>query len=124
VDARGDQAAQLAEVGGVDIALVTVPSPAAMWAAHAALNPNGRLVLVGLPADNRLELPVFETVLKGISVIGSLVGTRNDLAAVFDLHARGMTRVVTETRRLEDVNACFEEVLAGEVPARLVFDMR
>lgn len=123
VDARGDQQAALDALGGVDVALVTVPSPAAMRAAHAALNPNGRLVLVGLPADNRLELPVFETVLKGISVIGSLVGTRNDLADCFDLHARGLTRVVTESRRLEDVNACFDEVLSGEVPARLVFEM-
>ena len=123
VDARGDQQAELEAIGGVDVALVTVPSPAAMRAAHAALNPNGRLVIVGLPADDRLELPVFETVLKGISVIGSLVGTRNDLAECFDLHARGRTRVVTEGRRLEDVNACFEEVLAGEVPARLVFEM-
>lgn len=122
VDARGDQAAQLEALGGLDLALVTVPSPAAMQAAHAALNPNGRLVIVGLPADNRLELPVFETVLKGISVIGSLVGTRNDLEDVFDLHAQGRTRVVAETRKLEDVNACFEEVLAGNVPARLVFD--
>ena len=123
VDARGDQAAALAEIGGVDVAVVTVPSPAAMRAAHAALNPNGRLVLVGLPADNRLELPVFETVLKGISVIGSLVGTRNDLRECFDLHARGRTRVVAETRRLEDVNACFDEVLSGKVAARLVFDL-
>ena len=123
VDARGDQAAQLAAIGGVDIAVVTVPSPAAMHAAHAALNPNGRLVLVGLPADNRLEIPVFETVLKGISVIGSLVGTRNDLADCFALHAQGRTQVITETRRLEDVNACFEEVLAGQVAARLVFDL-
>ena len=65
------------------------PRPGAMQAAHAALNPNGRLVIVGLPADNRLELPVFETVLKGISVIGSLVGTRNDLHDTFALHARG-----------------------------------
>jgi alcohol dehydrogenase, propanol-preferring len=123
VDGRGDQATALAELGGVDLAVVTVPSPAAMRAAHEALNPNGRLVLVGLPADNRLELPVFETVLKGISVIGSLVGTRNDLAECFALHAQGRTRVVAETRRLEDVNECFEEVLAGHVPARLVFDM-
>ncbi len=123
VDARGDQAAALAAIGGVDIAVVTVPSTAAMRAAHAALNPNGRLVLVGLPADNRLELPVFETVLKGISVIGSLVGTRNDLADCFALHAQGHTRVITEARRLEDVNECFEEVLAGQVPARLVFDL-
>jgi len=123
VDARGDQAGTLTALGGVDDAVVTVPSPAAMRAAHAALNPNGRLVLVGLPADNRLELPVFETVLKGISVIGSLVGTRNDLSDCFALHAQGRTRVITETRRLEDVNACFDEVLAGQVPARLVFDL-
>ncbi len=122
VDARGDQAAELERLGGVDIALVTVPSPAAMRAAHASLNPNGRLVLVGLPADNKLELPVFETVLTGLSVIGSLVGTRNDLAECFALHALGRTRVVSEARQLEDVNECFEEVLAGQVPARLVFD--
>lgn len=124
LDARSpDHADQLDALGGVDIALVTVPSPAAMRAAHAALNPNGRLVLVGLPADNRLEIPVFETVLKGISVIGSLVGTRNDLADCFALHAAGRTRVVAESRRLEDVNSCFEEVLSGRVPARLVFDL-
>ncbi|WP_030174030.1 zinc-dependent alcohol dehydrogenase [Spirillospora albida] len=123
IDARSGQAEQLESLGGVDIALVTVPSPAAMRAAHAALNPTGRLVLVGLPADNRLELPVFETVLRGISVMGSLVGNRNDLADCFDLHARGRTRVVAESRALEDVNECFAEVLAGRVPARLVFDM-
>jgi propanol-preferring alcohol dehydrogenase len=123
LDARADRADDLAALGGVDIALVTVPSPAAMRAAHAALNPNGRLVLVGLPADNRLELPVFETVLKGISVIGSLVGTRNDLADCFALHAAGRTRVVAQPRRLEEVNECFEEVLSGRVPARLVFDL-
>lgn len=123
VDARGDQAAQLAALGGVDIALVTVPSPAAMQAAHAALNPRGRLVLVGLPADNTLSLPVFETVLRGITVSGSLVGTREDLREVFAIHARGDARVVTETRRLEQVNESFDEVLAGKVPARLVFDL-
>jgi len=123
VDGRGDQEGELAALGGVDVAVVTVPSPAAMRTAHAALNPNGRLVLVGLPADDRLEIPVFSTVLKGISVIGSLVGTRNDLAECFEFHAQGRTKVIAEARRLEDVNECFEEVLAGRVPARLVFDL-
>ena len=94
-----------------------------MRAPHPPPTPNARLVIGGLPANNRLELPVFETVLKGISVIGSLVGTRNDLEDVFRLHAAGRTRVVAQTRKLEDVNACFEEVLHGEVPARLVFDL-
>jgi propanol-preferring alcohol dehydrogenase len=123
VDARSDDVPdQLAALGGIDVAVVTVPSPAAMRAAHAALNPNGRLVLVGLPADNRLELPVFETVLKGIQVIGSLVGTRNDLTECFELHRLGRTRVVAQSRQLDDVNACFAEVLAGQVPARVVFE--
>ena len=124
VDARGDQAAQVAAAGGADIALVTVPSPQAMAAAHAALNPTGRLVIVGLPAHNALTIPVFETVLRGIKVMGSLVGTRNDLADCFALHAAGRTRVVAEKRALEDVNACFDEVLSGRVAARLVFDLR
>jgi alcohol dehydrogenase, propanol-preferring len=123
IDARGDQLAETQALGGVDVAVVTVPSPAAMRAAHASLNPNGRLVLIGLPADNKLEIPVFETVLRGISVIGSLVGTRNDLAECFQMHAEGRTRVIAEPRQLEDVNECFEEVLAGRVPARLVFDL-
>ena len=123
VDARGDQAAQLADLGGVDIALVTVPSPAAMAAAHAALNPNGRLVIVGLPADNRLELPVFETVLKGISMIGSLVGTRNDLRDCFGLHAQGRTRVVAETPPARGRQRLLRGGARRRRPARLVFEM-
>ena len=35
----------------------------------------------------------------------------------------GRTKVIYETRQLDDVNACFEEVLSGRVPARLVFDL-
>lgn len=122
VDARGDQVAEVTALGGADIALVTVPSPRAMQAAYACLNPTGRLVIVGLPADNTLTLPVFETVLRGIRVMGSLVGTRNDLADCFALHAAGRTTVIAETRQLESVNECFDEVLAGRVPARLVFE--
>jgi propanol-preferring alcohol dehydrogenase len=56
--------------------------------------------------------------------VGSIVGTRADLADVFRLHAQGRTRVVRETRRLEQVNECFQEVEAGKVKARLVFDLR
>jgi alcohol dehydrogenase, propanol-preferring len=66
-------------------------------------------------------VPIFDTVLKGISIIGSIVGTRQDLREVFELHAAGRTTVIAENRRLEQVNEAFDEVLAGDVPARLVF---
>ena len=70
-----------------------------------------------------MQLPIFETVLQGITVAGSIVGTRNDLAEVFQLHADGRTRVVSETIRLEDVNEAIARVEQGDVPARLVFTM-
>ena len=79
-------------------------------------------MLVELPKDNPLALPIFETVLKGISVIGSIVGTRLDLAEVFELHAAGRTHVIAESRHLDDVNTCIDSVLSGHVPARLVFE--
>ena len=81
-------------------------------------------MLVGLPVDNEITLPVFQTVLGGISVIGSIVGTRRDLAEVFELHAAGRTRVVYETRSLDDVNDAMDELLRGDVSARLVFDLQ
>jgi propanol-preferring alcohol dehydrogenase len=116
--------AAIQELGGADIAIVTAADPGPFQDAFRSLRRHGRLVLVGLPAENELPLPIFETVLGGISVIGSIVGTRLDLAEVFELHAAGRTKVRRETTRLEDVNRAFEEVLRGAVPARLVFDLR
>ncbi|HUY48394.1 MAG TPA: hypothetical protein VMV92_22140 [Streptosporangiaceae bacterium] len=80
----------------------------------------GRLVLVALPASGTLQIPVFDTVLNGTSVIGSIVGTRADLGCVFDLHRAGRTRVVSETRPLEAVNESMDEVLHGKARARIV----
>jgi propanol-preferring alcohol dehydrogenase len=52
------------------------------------------------------------------------VGTRVDLAETYEIHADGRTQVIGETRRLEQVNAAYDEVLSGPVRARLVLDLR
>jgi propanol-preferring alcohol dehydrogenase len=78
-------------------------------------------VCVALPADDKMTVPIFGTVISGKSIIGSIVGTRKDLADVFALHAAGRTKVIAQERRLDDVNSCIDEVLSGRVPARLVF---
>ena len=111
-------------LGGADRAIVLAVSPVACEQAFRSLKRGGTLVLVGLPADNSMHLPIFETVLQGITVTGSIVGTRVDLAETFQLHAEGRTRVVRETRKLEEVNESFEQIEKGEVDARLVFDFR
>jgi propanol-preferring alcohol dehydrogenase len=48
------------------------------------------------------------------------VGTRLDLREVFELHAAGKTRVIREERPLENVRVAMEDVLRGDVPARIV----
>jgi propanol-preferring alcohol dehydrogenase len=108
-------------LGGADQAIALAVSPESFEQAYRALKRGGKLVFVALPRDNHFDLPIFETVLNGITVVGSIVGTRNDLREVFELHALGRTRVIRETRPLADVNEAIEDVEAGRVAARVVF---
>ena len=122
--ATEDPAEAIQALGGADAAIALAAAPKPFEQAYGSLRRGGRLVFVGLPADNRMSLPIFETVLQGITVTGSIVGTRVDLAETFELHAAGRTRVIRETRRLDQVNDAFAEVLEGRAPDRLVFDLR
>lgn len=120
--AKVDPVKAIQDEGGADVAIVVAASSEVFEQAFQSLRRGGRLVCVGLPKDGAFELPIFATVLKGISVIGSIVGTREDLREVFALHAAGRTEVVTETRDLADISTAMKEVLEGKVPARIVFE--
>jgi propanol-preferring alcohol dehydrogenase len=122
--AEVDPAVAIHALGGADVAVALAVAPKPFEQAFASLRRGGRLVCVGLPPENEgpMHLPIFATVLKGISVIGSIVGTREDLAEVFRLHALGRTRVVAEPRKLDEVNGAIDDVLQGRTTARLVFE--
>ena len=111
-------------LGGADQAVVLAVSPKAFEQAFNSLKRGGTMVMVALPADNDMTLPIFQTVLKGITIKGSIVGTRKDMSEVFEIHRQGKTKVMSETRKLESVNEDFEDVEHGKVDARLVFDFR
>ena len=119
--AEEDPVAAIKKLGGADAAVVLAVAPTAFEQAFASLRRGGTMSLVALPAENTMQLPIFETVLNGITVVGSIVGTRLDLREVFELHAAGKTRVIREERPLEDIERAMEDVLAGDVPARIVF---
>jgi alcohol dehydrogenase, propanol-preferring len=116
-----DPVRAIQDLGGADVAISVATSPRAFEQAFGSLRRGGRLVCVALPADDKMTVPIFDTVLGGKSIIGSIVGTRQDLTDVLALHAAGRTKIVAQERQLGDVNACIEEVLGGQVPARLVF---
>jgi propanol-preferring alcohol dehydrogenase len=118
--AKDDPVAAIKDLGGANAAVVLAATPKAFEQAFASLRRGGTMSLVGLPADNTMQLPIFETVLNGITVRGSIVGTRVDLREVFKLHAAGKTRVIREERPLAEVAAAMDDVLRGEVPARIV----
>jgi alcohol dehydrogenase, propanol-preferring len=117
-----DPVEAIQELGGVDVAVALAASPESFDQAYRSLRRGGRLVMVALPADNAtVSVPIFDAVLGGKTVIGSIVGTRNDLDDVFALHAAGRTRVIAVDRKLDEVNESIDEVLKGTVPARVVF---
>ncbi|WP_328432417.1 zinc-dependent alcohol dehydrogenase [Streptomyces sp. NBC_00453] len=123
IDARKQDVGQvLKEHGGAHAAIALAVKEAAFTAVNSGLRRGGKLVMVALPAHGTIQVPIFDTVLNGTSVIGSIVGTRQDLAEVFQLHAAGRTRVIHETRPLAAVNESIDEVLRGQVKARIVFD--
>jgi propanol-preferring alcohol dehydrogenase len=117
-----DPVAGVQALGGADVAVALAASPEAFDQAYRSLRRGGRLVCVALPAGNAsLTLPIFDTVINGKTVIGSIVGTRNDLADVFALHAAGRTKVIAVDRKIDEVNQSIDDVLAGRIPARVVF---
>jgi propanol-preferring alcohol dehydrogenase len=123
INARSDDpVAAIQKLGGADVAVVLAAAPASFDQAYRSLRRGGRMVCVAMPADNAaLRLPIFDTVINGKTVIGSIVGTRNDLADVFALHAAGRTTVVTVERKIDEVNESIDDVLSGSVDARVVF---
>lgn len=124
VNARSQDPVEFVQgLGGADASIATAASAKPLDRAFRALRRGGSLVPVGLPAENRMELPIFETVLQGINVVGSIVGTRRDLTETFELHRDGKTRVAYETRRLEDVNEAFADVESGHATKRLVLEL-
>ncbi len=119
--AMEDPVQAIQALGGADQAIALAVSPRAFEQAYGSLRRGGKLVFVALPADNDVTLPIFETVLNGITIVGSIVGTRSDLREVFELHAAGKTHVTREVRPLAEVNEAIADVEAGRVTARIVF---
>lgn len=83
----------------------------------------GTLVVVGLPNAD-LPIPIFDTVLNGVSVKGSIVGTRKDMQEALDFAARGKVRPIVETAELEEINEVFERMEKGKINGRIVLKLK
>jgi propanol-preferring alcohol dehydrogenase len=118
-----DVAAELqSQMGGVHGVLVTAVSNSAFSQAVGMLRRGGFMSLVGLPPGD-FPLPIFEIVLKRITVRGSIVGTRNDLAEALAFAGEGKVASHFSWDRLENINAIFDRMKAGKIDGRIVLQM-
>jgi propanol-preferring alcohol dehydrogenase len=108
-------------IGGAQGVLVTAVSTRAFAQAMGMTRRGGTIALNGLPPGD-FPLPIFDTVLNGITVRGSIVGTRLDLQEALDFAALGKVRAIYETASLESVNAVFDRMRAGTIEGRIVLD--
>jgi propanol-preferring alcohol dehydrogenase len=63
-------------------------------------------------------------VLRGITLKGSLVGTREDLREALDFAARGKVRSEIVVQDASEVNAIFQQLRSGNVLGRVVLDLQ
>ena len=125
VDAKApDAAAQVVKQtgGGAHGVLVTAVSPAAFAQALELVRRKGTVSLVGLPPGD-FRTPIFDVVMNRITIRGSIVGGREDLAEAIAFAAEGKVRAEIRKSKLEDINQVFTDLKAGTVNGRVVLMM-
>jgi propanol-preferring alcohol dehydrogenase len=105
--------------GGAHGVLVTAVSPAAFSQAIGCVRRRGTVSLVGLP-PGEFPTPIFDVVLKRITVRGSIVGTRKDLAEALQFAAEGKVRTTVAVEPLSAVNDVLDRLRQGRVEGRIV----
>ena len=125
INSRSEDAAKIIheKTGGAHAAVVTAVAKAAFNSAVDVVRAGGRVVAVGLPPE-AMSLDIPRLVLDGIEVVGSLVGTRQDLTEAFQFAAEGKVVPKVTLRPLGDINAIFKEMEQGQIRGRMVIDFR
>ena len=105
--------------GGAHGVLVTAVSTEAFAQALAMTRRRGTVSLVGMPPGD-FATPIFDVVLKRITIRGSIVGTRRDMAEAIDFAIAGKVKTTVSTRKLDEINDVLARLKDGTVDGRIV----
>src|SRR5579862_8592827 len=119
----GDPAAALKKEtgGGAHGVLITAPSLIAFKQGIAMARKLGTCVLVGLP-PGEFPVPLFDVVANCITIRGSFVGTRQDMAEALAFAVQGKVKADIELQPLSSINQIFERLEHGDVASRVVLE--
>jgi propanol-preferring alcohol dehydrogenase len=107
--------------GGAHGVLITAPSLGAFKQGVGMTRKRGTCVLVGLPPGD-FPLPLFDVVANCITVRGSFVGNREDMAETLAFAADGKVKADIELQPLSAINDIFDRLEHGKVAGRVVLD--
>ncbi|MBV8270034.1 MAG: alcohol dehydrogenase AdhP [Planctomycetaceae bacterium] len=105
--------------GGAHGVLVLAVGRAAFGQAVSMARRRGTVTLVGLPPGD-FPTPIFEVVLKRVTIRGSIVGTRQDLAECIEMAAEGKVKAKVATEPLDKINDVFKRMKEGKIDGRVV----
>jgi D-arabinose 1-dehydrogenase-like Zn-dependent alcohol dehydrogenase len=109
----------LTKMGGADLILVTGISVKLLEQCVPGLGPNGTLVVLAAIAENASILPAG--LLTGQKrIMGSLIGTRDDMDAMLRFAADNDIRSVVERHPLSTVNDVLSKLRDGKIRLRAV----
>lgn len=111
------------EVGGAHGVLVTAVSPKAFQQVSAWSTAAGPCRSNGLPPGD-FPLSIFDSVLDGITVRGSIVGARLDLQEALNFAGEGKVKATIATDTLENINDIFAHMHHGYIQGRMVIDFQ
>ena len=107
--------------GGAHGVLITAPSLGAFKQGVGMTRKCGTCVLVGLP-PGEFPTPLFDVVANCITIRGSFVGNRRDMAEALAFAADGKVKADIELQPLSAINNVFHRLAHGDVPSRVVLE--
>ena len=110
------------ETGGAHGVLVTAVSTGAFRQAIGMLRRGGTCTLVGLP-PGEFPTPIFDVVLNGLTIRGSIVGTRNDITEALAFASDGKVKAHYDVEPLDDINSIFDRMRRGVIQGRIVMNV-
>jgi len=124
VNARqGDPAAVVKKGtgGGAHGVVITAPSLPAFKQGVGMTRKRGTCVLIGIP-PGEFPTPLFDVVANCITIRGSFVGTRGDMAEALAFAANGKVKADIEVQPLSAINDVLDRLERGDVASRVVID--
>ncbi len=107
--------------GGAHGVLITAASLGAFKQGVGMTRKRGTCVLVGLP-PGEFPTPLFDVVANCITIRGSFVGTRQDMAEALAFAAAGKVKADIELQPLSAINEVLKRLEHGDVASRVVLD--